>query len=131
MEQCIPHKTIQKKRNLPWLNFELTKSMRARNLAYKRAKRSGKHNHWRAFQMKRNKVANMLKHAKRNYFNSLNTSDQKAFWKATKFATKKETRIPFLKTCNDEIVSGDGEKAAILNNFFSQCFNTSVATRTE
>ena len=131
MEQCIPHKTIQKKRNLPWLNFELTKSMRARNLAYKRAKRSGKHNHWRAFQMKRNKVANMLKHAKRNYFNSLNTSDQKAFWKATKFATKKETRIPFLKTCNDEIVSGDGEKAAILNNFFSQCFNTSVPALSE
>ena len=49
MDQCIPHTIVQKKRNLPWPNTELTKSMRARNLAYKRAKRSGKLNHWQAF----------------------------------------------------------------------------------
>ena len=81
--------------------------------------------------MKRNEVANKLKRAKRNYFSSLNTSDQKSFWKATKFVTKKETRIPFLKNCNDKVISDDGEKAAILNNFFSQCFNTSVPVLSE
>ena len=41
-----------------------TKSMHARNLAYKRAKRSGKLNHWQAFRTKRNAVANKLKQAK-------------------------------------------------------------------
>ena len=125
MEQCIPHKMIQKKRNLPWLNAELTKSMRARNLAYKCAKRSRKQNHWQMYRMKRNEVANQMKRAKRNYFNTLNSADQKAFWKAAKFV-KKETRIPFLRNCNGDIISDDEEKAAILNNFFSQCFNTSI-----
>ena len=126
MEQCIPHKMIQKKRNLPWLNAELTKSMRARNLAYKCAKRSGKRNHWQTYRTKRNEVANKLKRTKRNYFSTLNPADQKAFWKATKFITKKETRIPFLRNCNGDIISDDEGKAAILNNFFTQCFNTSI-----
>ena len=99
--------------------------MRARNLAYKCAKRSRKQNHWQMYRMKRNEVANKMKRAKRNYFNTLNSADQKAFWKATKFV-KKETRIPFLRNCNRDIISDDEEKAAILNNFFSQCFNTSI-----
>ena len=41
MEKCIPQATLPNQRNLPWLNNELTKSMSARNLAYKKAKRSG------------------------------------------------------------------------------------------
>ena len=39
---------------------------------------------------------------------------------------KKESRIPFLKSSNSEIISDDGEKASMLNNFFSQCFNSSL-----
>ena len=39
---------------------------------------------------------------------------------------QKETRIPFLRNCNGDIISDDEEKAAILNNFLSQCFNTSI-----
>ena len=126
MDQCIPHTIVEGKRNLPWLNTELTKSMRARNLAYKCAKRSGKLNHWQAFRTKRNIVANKLKQAKRKYFRSLNVSNPKVFWKATKFIMKKESRIPFLKSSNSEIISDDGEKASMLNNFFSQCFNSSL-----
>ena len=57
MEQCIPQATLPEKRNLPWLNVELTKSMQARNLAYKRAKRSRNPNHWYAYRKKRNEVA--------------------------------------------------------------------------
>ena len=67
-----------------------------RNLAYKRAKRSGKLKHWKAFRTKRNAVANKLKEAKRKYFKSLNVSNPKAFWKATKFIMKKEAGYHFL-----------------------------------
>ena len=38
MEECIHQSTLPDKHNLPWLNRELTMSMRARNLAYKCAK---------------------------------------------------------------------------------------------
>ena len=42
MEQCVPHVTVKAKRNLPWTNIELTKSMRARYIAYRKAKRNNK-----------------------------------------------------------------------------------------
>ena len=44
---------------------------------------------------------------------------------------KKEGRIPFLKSSNSEIISDDGEKASMLNNFFSQCFNSSLPALSE
>ena len=44
---------------------------------------------------------------------------------------KKESRIPFLKSSNNEIISNDGEKASMLNNFFSQCFNSSLLALSE
>ena len=83
------------------------------------------------FWNKKNAVANKLKQAKRGYFRSLNVSNPKAFWKATKFIMKKESRIPFLKSSNNEIISNDGEKASMLNNFFSQCFNSSLLSLSE
>ena len=117
MEQCIPHATIRAKRNLPWINIELTKSMRARNLAYRKAKRGNNPNDWNAYKKKRNQVANELKHAKKKYFKSLNPLNPKSFWKATKIITKRETRIPVLKSENGELISEDYEKAETLNSF--------------
>ena len=75
MEQCIPQATLSDRRNLPWLDRELTKSMRARNLAYKRAKRTMNPNHWSVYKKKRNNVANNLKHAKKKYFAHLSPSN--------------------------------------------------------
>ena len=46
MEKCIPQATLPDKRNLPWLSIELTKFMKARNLAYKKAKQSGCLHDW-------------------------------------------------------------------------------------
>ena len=40
MEQCIPKVTITPGHNLPWLTKDLQQAFRARNLAYKRAKRT-------------------------------------------------------------------------------------------
>ena len=58
MQRCIPQTTLSDKCNLPWLNRDLTKYMRARNLAFKRAKRSNITRHWNKI---RNNVANKLK----------------------------------------------------------------------
>ena len=131
MEEHIPQSTIPDKRNLPWLNMELMKSMRTRNLAYRKAKRSNKSNHWYAYKRKRNQVANQLKHAKKIFFSSLNPSNPKSFWKATKVVTKKESRIPSLMSDNGEVTSDTCRKAATLNRFFSNCFNTCPTTISE
>ena len=71
--------------------------------------------------MKRNGVAMKLKRTKRNYFSTLNLlADQKAFWKSTKFATKKETRSVSSKI----VMRTLSQKVAILNNFFTQYFQS-------
>ena len=82
MEEHIPQSTIPDKHNLPWLSM---KSMRARNLAYRKAKRSNKSNHWYAYKRKRNQVASLT---------------------------------------IGEVISDTCRKAATLNKFFSNCFNT-------
>ena len=124
MEQCIPHTTIKAKRNLPWINIELTKSMRSRNLAYRKAKRANNPNAWTSYRKKRNQVANELKRAKMKFFKSLDPSNPKSFWKATKLVTKRKSRIPVLKTECGKLISDDYEKAETMNKFFSDCFNT-------
>ena len=58
MEQCIPYTSIKTKRNLPWINIDLTKSLRSRNLAYKKAKQTNNPNYWNTYKKKWNEVAN-------------------------------------------------------------------------
>ena len=69
------------------------------------------------YKRKRNQVANELKHAKKNFFDTLNPSNPKLFWKATKIVTKKESRIPVIKSENGELISDDYQKAEALNTF--------------
>ena len=50
MDQCVPKTTLPAKKNLPWLSKELTKSIRARNSAYKRAKRTRASQHFLSYK---------------------------------------------------------------------------------
>ena len=104
---------------------DLTKAMRARNLAFRRMKRTRRSDHLLDYKRKRNKVANMIKKAKSKYFKKLNPSNPKAFWKATKYLTKRSSTIPTLLDCDGNAVQDDKEKATLLNDIFSQCFNHS------
>ena len=97
--------------------------MRARNLAYKRAKRRKDPFLWNVYKKKRN-VANQLKHAKKKYFSQLCPSKPKSFWRTVKVMTKENSRIPIIKDDSGNIIiSDDAAKATIINNFFSTCFN--------
>ena len=107
MEECIPQSTLPDKCNLLWLNREITKSMRARNLAFRRAKRSKNPNHWNVYKRKWNDVANKLKYAKKKFFSHLTPSNPKSFWKTTKVLTKGVSRIPFLKDDSGKIITDD------------------------
>ena len=70
-------------------------------------------------------LLNIKSQHKSKYFKKLNPSNPKAFWKATKYLTKRSSTIPTLLDCDGNALQDDKEKATLLNNFFSQCFNHS------
>ena len=118
MQQCIPTTKLFVNSKAPWIN----KAMRARTLSFRRVKRTGRPEHRNDYKKKRNKVANMIKCAKSRYFKRLNPSNPKTFWKLVKCLTK-QTSIPILKDSQEKAVHDDTEKATLLNEFFSSCFN--------
>ena len=65
----------------------------------------------------------MVKNAKSRYFKQLNPSDPKTFWKLIKRLSKQTSAIPILKDSQEKAIHDDTEKATLLNEFFSSCFN--------
>ena len=45
MQECIPCRIVQKRRNLPWLTGSVVKYMKKRNKMFQKAKKSGKDAH--------------------------------------------------------------------------------------
>ena len=70
----------------------------------------------------------MIKAAKSKFFDQLDPSTPKVFWKTAKYLTKQKTSssIPVLKDSDGQAVTDDAEKATLLNNYFTKCFNTTV-----
>ena len=56
----------------------------------------------------------MIKMAKSNFFNQLDPSTPKVFWKTAKYMTKQRTSISVLKDANGKTVTDDTEKALLL-----------------
>ena len=63
----------------------------------------------------------------REFFKGLNPSNPKTYWKLTKYLTKQSTSIPVLKDDDGNTIQDDTEKAELLNDFFSKCFNRSLS----
>ena len=119
MEKCIPTATLKKRRLLPWLNNNIRKHMRERNIMFRKAKRTNNINHMRKFRQLRNKVVTMLRQERMKYFNALSGASNKTFWKSMKCLHKQRNVIPVLQEDNITAVS-DNE---MLNTFFSRCWN--------
>ena len=85
--------------------------MRSTNSLYKKTGYSDK------YKTAHNRVTNMLRRAKANYFSNLNPRDSKKFWKAVKYLKKQQCTIPTLEqgglTANTDL-----QKAECLNDFF-------------
>ena len=121
MSEFIPNCTLRTRRNLPWLTNSLIKSIKKRNLLYKRAKKTG---NFRMYKLARNKTLADIRSAKLSYLHKLNPRDPKKFWKAVKFLSKKSKSVPAL-TLGDTTATTEMEKANLLNTFFHSCFNKS------
>ena len=122
-EQCIPQCSLPPRKNLPWMNKKLKQAMRRRNALYKNGKRTGNFSKYKAA---RNRVVDLLRESKKNYFGKVNPRDTKKFWKTIKSLNKASQSIPTLSH-NGVTTSEDVAKANMLNSFFSTCFNSSHA----
>ena len=126
MESCIPKCTLPRRKNLPWLSKNLKRAMQKRNTLFRRAKSSGSAEIWRKYKGMRNKVTSMLRDSKQSFFTRhINNGNKKQFWKTMKYLRKEQSTIPSLRSGG---TSADNEldKANMLNNYFSTCFNTSL-----
>ena len=65
----------------------------------------------------------MLRSAKKQYFKSLATADNKKFWKTVKLLNHAQVSVPVL--CAEGVSVTDREKADMLNNYFAKCWNLS------
>ena len=64
MEECIPKTVLPPRKNLPWLNKNLTRAMKKRNQLYKRAKQSGD---FSKYKHARNNIVSNLRKAKKAF----------------------------------------------------------------
>ena len=125
MKECVPQKTLPSHQNLPWLSKSLVQLMRKRNMLFSRAKRSRLGSDLEKYKRMRSRVTSQLRNAKSRYFRTINPRNAKEFWKAVKYLNKSHNSIPVLRDGNSEARS-DGDKADMLGDFFSKCFNQEV-----
>ena len=130
MEQCIPHRVLRKRRNLPWLTKSIVQLIRKRNILFKRAKKSGKQVHFCQYKTVRNKIVCLLRSSKKQHFSNLANASNKEFWKSVRLFNKKQDSIPPLNS-NGNIISDDKQKAELLNDFFASCWNSLEQPLTE
>ena len=90
-----------------------------------RAKQTGSHELLSKYKHLRNRVVHMVKRGKRDYLNNLKSASSKDFWKAVKNLNGRQCSLPTLNH-SGETATSDNEKATMLNNFFSSCFNQSI-----
>ena len=124
MEECIPHTTVTSDRNssTPWLSKSIIRLIQKRNRLYKQKRKSP--STMRKYKHLRNIVVRRLRQAKKRYFHKLCSSsiNPKKFWKLYKSMTRNDSAIPTLQQ-NNQAASSSIDKANLLNNFFSSCFN--------
>ena len=129
MEDYIPKVTISIKHNLPWMNRNIKAKLRKRNSVYRRARKTGHPSLWKNYTSLRNEVITILRKSKREHL-KVSRQGCKQFWKTVKSLKKAYNQIPTLKT-DSIIASSNTAKASLLNNVFSQNFNTSTHRLTD
>ena len=131
-DHAIPNKTaIIRPSDPPWMHNEVRKEIRTRNKMHKTAKSRNDDVSWAVFRTQRNKVNNLVRTSKINYFKKLATSLQqgnlnsKQWWTVTKQFLKqnKDSDISLIIQ-NDNHFTTPQEKSTVLNNHF--CMQSTI-----
>ena len=125
MNKNIPHKMTKARHNLPWVTRGIKRMMRKRDRLYKKAKKSGKEQHWAEYRRERNNTTKEIRKAHNKYLNEIVgealTSNPKTFWSYLKTTKTENIGIPTLKSGQNICVS-DKDKAEALNAQFKSVF---------
>ena len=127
-EMFIPVKVITRHaRDKPWMNNMIKKLIRKRNRAFKRYKKTGRHDHLEIYRSLRNRTLRECRKQKVIYDDKLNdklsaSAQSDDFWKLVKpfFSDTSSNSIPPLITDNG-IVNDSVSKATLFNDYF--CFS--------
>ena len=132
---CIPYKTIHvRPDDKPWYDSIIRKFSRKRDRLKKIAVKKGRSQDWIKYKQLRNKVNNLKKQAKENFYNNLElrlenlqSSDRKGFWRIIRHFVKEHNStsatVPPLGILKEdghtEIYVTNEEKANCLNDYFA------------
>ncbi|MCG8048754.1 MAG: endonuclease/exonuclease/phosphatase family protein [Candidatus Thiodiazotropha taylori] len=131
---CIPSKTVTiRPGDKPWFDSVIRRNMRTRDRLKKKSIQTGNSIDWNKYKRIRNKVNNLVKHAKENFYNSLEVSisdfhnnDKRKFWQVIRHFVKNNKTSNNIPPLVIEKENGqklycytDEEKAECLNDYFS------------
>ena len=119
----IPHKEINVRvGELPWITKEIKNNMRKRDRMRSKAKKNQNEYYWSKFRLLRNKVVDLLRNAKNNYYVDLcnkikmNKFSNKEWWKLVKLVLnfkQKNSQINVLLSDNETVVSDDLDNSRV------------------
>ena len=126
----IPSKTVRVRPNdKPWFNSEIRKQIRVRDRLHKISRQKGTIISLQRFKAQRNKVNNMVKHAREQFFltadelvDTFHKNDPKSYWSLIKKLMKGTGSSfsipPLVDTRTNILAYNDKEKADLLNRYF-------------
>ena len=133
-KECIPTKVVNIRRtDKPWFNSEIRHHIRIRDRLHRKLKSSPTVHNRNIYKIRRNKVNNMIIHAKEQFYlnaNGLldeNSNNPKAFWSLVKkvMGNCRSTVIPpLINPVTNDIVVNESDKANVLNNYFCSISST-------
>ena len=130
MADYIPHNTVTVHvKEKPWVNCELKRLIRGRNVLWKRYKRTQQSTHYNCFKALRNRVTSLNRSLRKTYYQNLGEElcssqiSERQWWETVKKVTGASVQrsIPVLIE-QDLPVSDPVQKANIFNSYFAdQC----------
>ena len=112
IKECIPQKVLSRRKHLPWISLSILKAIKRRNFLLNKYHRTGNQHIFLQYKHVRNGIISELRKSKHAFFEQLQSTDDKTFWKLYKVITRKKSSIPVLRRSdiNLEPVRDDLEK---------------------
>jgi len=127
VKTCIPISKVKpaRWRRPLWMTGEAMKLTKRKYWAWQRYRRTGRHEDYNRYCMRRNKAQAVSDRLRRNFERLIAQeakSKPKSFWTYVRSQTKTKEALSPLDKGNGELTQNDMEKAQVLNQFFSSVF---------
>ena len=123
--KVIPRKKVPLKLTTPWITQDIRQDIKPRREHYfRRAKQSCSLDWTLKYKSLRNEITNKICKAKRSFFESLATPHTiEKFWAIVRSLNPWSMKSPCCLSDGRTSVTSNQDKANLLNDFFTVCFN--------